>query len=248
MWNTLTSIPEAICLYLALISSLHSLSASLNHNCAALCHIQFPHRFTKKKEKKKASSQLCCTGLYRRGNLWEVGCCGTYSLLSLYCSLPLWTTVPFTADVFFVWLRGLSGFDIFITSQGSSVRTPGQGPPTGRSPLPACYGHTKILLWEELRIAVWTSHWAALQNNLKAPVGSFPSPCAFCLSYSSWITRWINILLLEQNKANKPLSSSFRLNQILRGVFLDTYLGVKKNGALQIFLIQAFICKKPRKE
>lgn len=210
MWNTLTSIPEAICLYLALISSLHSLSASLNHNCAALCHIQFPHRFTKKKGEKKASSLLCCTGLYRRGNLWEVGCCGTYSLLSLYCSLPLWTTVPFTADVFFVWLRGLSGFDIFITSQGSSVRTPGQGPPTGRSPLPACYGHTKILLWEELRIAVWTSHWAALQNNLKAPVGSFPSPCAFCLSYSSWITRWINILLLEQNKANKPLSSCFR--------------------------------------
>lgn len=214
MRNTLTSIPEAICLYLALISSLHSLSASLNHNCAALCHIQFPHRFTKKRRKKKASiclaSQLCCTGLYRRGNLWEVGCCGTYSLLSLYCSLPLWTTVPFTADVFFVWLRGLSGFDIFITSQGSSVRTPGQGPPTGRSPLPACYGHTKILLWEELRIAVWTSHWAALQNNLKAPVGSFPSPCAFCLSYSSWITRWINILLLEQNKPNKPLSSCFR--------------------------------------
>lgn len=188
--------------------------------------------FHQKKGEKKASSQLCCTGLYRRGNLWEVGCCGTYSLLSLYCSLPLWTTVPFTADVFFVWLRGLSGFDIFITSQGSSVRTPGQGPPTGRSPLPACYGHTKILLWEELRIAVWTSHWAALQNNLKAPVGSFPSPCAFCLSYSSWITRWINILLLEQNKANKPLSSCFRLNQILRGVFLDTYLGVKKKMEL----------------
>ncbi len=140
MCNTLTSILEAICLYLGLISSLHSLSASLNHNWTVLCQIQFPLHFTKKASIFLAS-QFYCTGLYRRGNLWEVGCCGTYSLLSLYCSLPLWTTVPFTADVFFVWLRGLRGFDIFITSHGSSIRTRGLSPPPGRSPRPSLLPH-----------------------------------------------------------------------------------------------------------
>lgn len=120
-----------------------------------------------------------------------------------------------------------------------------QAPP----PQPPYYCHTKILLWEELRIAVWTSHWAALQDNLKAPVGSFPSPCAFFLSSSSWITCWINILLLEQNKPNYHSPPVFGiLNQIPRSVFIDAFSGWKKNKGLQIFLIQAFICKKPWKE
>lgn len=175
------------------------------------------------------------------------------SLLSLYCSLPLWTTVPVTADVFSVWLRGLQGFDIFITSRRSSVRTHGPSLPPGRStspppPTPPNYSHTKILLWEEPRIAVWTSHWAALRNNLKAPTGSSPSPCAFFLSSSSWITRWINILLLEQNKLKNHAPRVYRtLNEILCHVCLDANLGWE-NGTLKIFLIQAFICKNPWKE
>lgn len=49
MCNASTSIPQAVCLYLGLISSLHSPSASLNHNGTALCHIQLLLPFTKKK-------------------------------------------------------------------------------------------------------------------------------------------------------------------------------------------------------
>lgn len=139
MCITLTSFPEAICFYLGLISSLHSLSASLNHNCAVLCHIQFPLHFTKSIHLPCQPVPPRCTASW--GNLWEVGCCGTYCLLSLYCSLPLRTTVPFTADVFFVWLRGLQGFDIFITSHGSSVRTRGPGPPPRRSSCPLLQPH-----------------------------------------------------------------------------------------------------------
>lgn len=145
----------------------------------------------------------------------------------------------------FCLVKGPPRFWYFYYLSRVVRQDPGLGPPPGMSPIPppppyCC--HTKILLWEELRIAVWTSHWAALQDNLKAPVGSFPSPCAFFLSSSSWITCWINILLLEQNKPNNHSPPVFGiLNQILHSVFLDAFSGWKK-----IFLIQAFIWKKKK--
>lgn len=119
MCETLTSIPRAICLYRGLISSLHSPSTPLNHNRAALCHVQFLLPTPQKARSPRRLHRRC---IWRR---WVI--CGKWDAVALTASSAFIAAshcellFPFTADVFFVWLRGLRGFDIFITSRGSSI-------------------------------------------------------------------------------------------------------------------------------
>lgn len=156
MCNKLTSIPAAICLYLALISSLHRPLALLNHNSTVLCHIQFPLHFTKCFSPPCQPVPLlldCIAGVI----------CGTWDAVALtassafiaasHCELlfPL-------LQMCFLFGLGASKVVIFLlplTGRPSESRVRVHHP---AEPLLPRSSHTKILLWEELRIAVWTSH------------------------------------------------------------------------------------------
>lgn len=116
----------------------------------------------------------------------------------------------------FCLVSSLRGFDVFITSRGSFVkRGEREEQPPGR--YPQRYRHTKIRLWEELAAAVWTSHCAALQGNLKAPADSFSELLFFF--FSGPLRQELHFKSIffgdVQNKPNRRYSSYFVNKRLL---------------------------------